>query len=338
MKKPLFLLFLICELAISQITPITIMSGSLKLPGMQYKQYTFAFAQGDRIVFNYKELKNKAINKIEVFEMPSKLKFSRFKPTSISNEIITVPQTGIYVFKFTNTSLSKRVAELSIQRMPKDVSTIYFNTTPQKRIVSDTTFTTRIEKRLVKTIYETKPIIDKQQFYINSGSNAMFKGGKSRIVIPISLPVNTVEWYYTFSASRSEAEINKISSNMQLASELSQLIDQSGLLSFGIDQLTQPPGADYCDVYLIDHANYSKFINKEGFSHYPIGTRENILSGTVKVKANLPNSYLGIKNPDSMNGIHFAIEVVAIVKENIYETVEVKVPHITTQEMLFIED
>ena len=58
------------------------------------------------------------------------------------------------------------------------------------------------------------------------------------------------------------------------------------------------------------------FIEKVNYVHYPEGTRENIVSGVVKVKKALfQNSYLGVKNPDPTYGIHVAFEAVAITLE-----------------------
>ena len=155
-----------------------------------------------------------------------------------------------------------------------------------------------------------------QKFYINSGSHATFKGGKSRTTLPINLPANTVKWYYEFSASRNENEVDNVSNALDLAGELSVLLDQSGILQLGINMLNQPPGSDYCDIYLIDHDNYTPFLSKQQFMQYPEGTRENLKSGIVEVECchNSP-LYLGLKNPDYKDGVHVVVEVAAIIKE-----------------------
>ncbi|UMB53933.1 hypothetical protein MKD41_00275 [Lutibacter sp. A64] len=329
---------MISQLVIAQTKQINLTSGTVKVPAMQYKQFTFSFAEGDKIVFNFKEQQNKIINKVEIFELPSNLKFSDFKTKNITNKVITVNQEGIYLFRITNASLGKRICNISVDRVPKDISTINFNSTVAKRIISDTTYTTRIDRRLIKSKYHTKTVINKQKHFINSGTNSTFLGGKSRIAIPVNLPPNTVEWYYTFSASRNETDIDNVSSGMQLASEITNLIDQTGLLNFGINQLSKPPGANYCDLYLIDYSNYNNFINKQEFSYYTSGTRENLISGTVKVENNSNQLYLGLKNPDSAHGIHVVIGIVAITKEDIYESFEVKIPRVTTKEELYIQD
>ncbi|WP_457610666.1 hypothetical protein [Lutibacter sp.] len=41
---------------------------------------------------------------------------------------------------------------------------------------------------------------------------------------------------------------------------------------------------------------------------------------------------------NTTHGVHVVIEVVAITKEDIYENFEVKIPHITTKEELYIQD
>jgi hypothetical protein len=112
---------------------------------------------------------------------------------------------------------------------------------------------------------------------------------------------------------------------MSLASDLSKLLDSSGSLGFAIELLSVPPGADYCDVYLIDNNNYSVFLNKNPFSYYPVGTRENIKSANVEVSSKFESSiYLGIKNPDSMHGINVVIKVAAIVHNKEIASREIK--------------
>ena len=79
----------------------------------------------------------------------------------------------------------------------------------------------------------------------------------------------------------------------------------------------QPPGADYCDIYLLDYANGNAFSSDQAFSYIIEGSRENLKSSTIKLDCCLNENqyYLGIRNNDSLNGIHIGIEVVAIIKE-----------------------
>jgi len=80
-----------------------------------------------------------------------------------------------------------------------------------------------------------------------------------------------------------------------------------------IEQLSQPPGNNYCDIYLLTYENLSKFENKLQYSYLTQGTRENFKSGNVKIVSyNSGNYFLGIRNPDNLYGINVLIEIVAI--------------------------
>lgn len=268
--------------------------------GFEYPTFLYAFEKGDKIVINLSMTNAKGTNVIHVSTYPDgNMKYTNDSFQKLEEVIVHVEQRSIYVFSFASNHAFDRDAKLTIARVPASIAT--------------KNFTTAVSW---KETYRVETIQKPQHFYINSGNNAIFQNGKSRIVLPVNFPENTIKWYFEFSASRDEEEIKSISNVLSLASELSTLIDQTGILSFGIDLLTQPPGSNYCDIYLLDHSNSSLFTSKERFTYYTEGTRENIKSGVVEVGCciNLP-TYLGIKNPSNFHGVHVAIEVAAIIKE-----------------------
>ena len=171
--------------------------------------------------------------------------------------------------------------------------------------------------------HEVVQVLQSQQFYLNGGNRAML-GGKSRITIPVTLPPNTVEWYYTFSAFHNSEQAAQSSQQYSLYSNLVTALDQVGIASLS-SKLMQPTGAEVCDIFLLPESEVSHFINKDdnsllgtgsGFRSYNIANRQNFTSGVVPVKqTNLQEGtfYLGIKNPSAMTGIHVNIEVNAIV-------------------------
>lgn len=156
-----------------------------------------------------------------------------------------------------------------------------------------------------------------QNFFINSTSNETWKGGKSKTVYPVSLPENTVEWYYEFTASRDEAEMKSNAKQFSLASQLTSLVDKTGILKTSVNMFTAPPGANNCNVYLIDRNEYNNFLSSESFKYYTIGTRTNYKSGIVQVRglSSISNPMIAIKNPDGYYGIHVSVQVVAIVSK-----------------------
>lgn len=266
----------------------------------KYPTYLYAFEKGDEIVLNIDMTNAKGTNVIEVFTYPDgNTIYSNDSFRDLTDVKIKVRERGIYGFSFASNHAFDRDARFVIERIPESKDSNDFNTTVSW-----------------KETYKVEVVQKPQKFYINSGSHATFKGGKSRTTIPINLPDNTVKWYYEFSASRNESEVDNVSKTLDLAGELSSLLDQSGILQLGLSMLNQPPGSDYCDVYLIDHDNYTPFLSKQQFMQYPEGTRENLKSGVVEVECchNSP-LYLGLKNPDYKDGIHVVVEVAAIVKE-----------------------
>ncbi|MEZ4809393.1 MAG: hypothetical protein R2819_03460 [Allomuricauda sp.] len=334
------LLLLVGYSSISQLDPLSVADLNFKIPIASYYELTYGFEAGDRIIIDFEEEKGKGVNQFEVLEYPSNARFTAFKVKEVKNKIIAVAKKGIYVFRFTNTSLGNRICRLKLKRIPASEEKIQFNTNVGLRTVADTTYTTSFENYIIRDEYVAKQIVAKNSYYLNGGSNSTFKDGKSRVVLPINLPPNTIKWYYTISASRDESETNEVVAGLDLLGDLTNLIDHTGAVDFAMDQLTQPPGSDYCDVYLIDSENYGPFLNKQSFNHFQNGTRENIKSGVVGINTGeFPNQiYLGLKNPTTFYGVNIAIEVVAIVQELEIGRREIKIPHVTYREELYLEE
>ncbi len=319
------ILLLFSLVAIGAEDRILVTETTVKIGSMGIEELYFGFEQGDEIIFSFELVKGKNLNEVEIFEYPETSVYMDFKTSLVQDKSISVRKKGIYKFSFRNKAMGNRVAKVKIERVPATTESAEFNTLVYWRTVSDTTYYTDTERYLIGKEHKTKTIVPTAKYYVNSGSNATFKGGKSRVAFPVTLPLNTVEWYYQFTATRDESEIKKTTSAFDLAGDLSKLIDETGALSFGIEALTQPPGANYCDIYLMSNGNRSAFEAKNKFYFKASGTRENIKSGLVQIKdASERNLTIGIKNPDSMHGIHVAIEVVAVVLEIKYGKREVE--------------
>ena len=336
--KYTLLTFLVLLIISSNAEQINIVESTFKLGGISEEKIYYGFCEGDQLLFSFEEVNNKEIKEVEIIEYPSSSKFMDYKTTKVSNKTITINRTGIYVFRFSNSSLGGRVCKYKIDRIPASENTKDFNTSVYWKTLSDTTFYTEQEKYLARKEYVPKTIVSSSDYYINSGLNSTLQGGKSRITFPVILPVNTVEWFYQFSASRNKEDVTKTKGMFNMAGQLSTLIDQTGAISFGIDALTQPPGADFCDIYLLDFNNLRLFEAKEAYSYFPIGTRENIKSGIVKMQFGAGQAYyIGLKNPDSTNGVNVVIEVVAIVLEEEWAMRDIQKYNVKTWEEPYLK-
>lgn len=155
-----------------------------------------------------------------------------------------------------------------------------------------------------------------QTFYLNGGARASM-GGKSRTWFNISLPQNTVEWYYSFSTTKGESSTATIG----LLSQLTKLYDPTGMTAIATNAIFTPTGAGVCDIYLMNRKNADAFIEKVdnwggSFSYQVSGSRQNYKNGTVQVRDITSGNWcLGFKNPSSTEGLSITFEVVAIVEE-----------------------
>lgn len=306
-------------------TPIDVADNTLKVGALSEEVFYYGFAEGDQLIFNFEEVNGKELKEIEIIEIPSSSKFMDYKSKKIANKTINITKTGIYKFRLSNSAIGGRVCKCKIQRIPATELTKNFNTSVYWRTIYDTSYTTDREKYLLRKEYKPISIVPTTEYFVNSGSNANFKGGKSRITFPVKLPYNTQEWYYVFSAYRDQIETDQAKRYFNLVGQLSKLIDQTGALTFGVDMLTKPPGGNVCDVYLLDYNNSRFFEAKTAYQYQTLGTRENIKSGIVKMSGGAGQTYyIGVKNPDSYYGIHVAIEVVAITLEMEWATRDVQ--------------
>jgi len=327
MMKPisLFLLFSLLQISFSrQSSPVNVAHLTLKIPGLSTEIKYYGFAAGDQINLELEVLGGKELKEIEIFKYPDHTLFQDYEATE-SKHSFKVSETGIYGIKLYNANVMKRVCKLNISRTPAHDSLQNFNTQVFWRTVTDTNFYTVKEQYLAEQNYVTKSIQAPQYFYVNSGSNSVFKGGKSRILVPLKLPKGTVEWFYTFSADRNEEKIKTTTAGLNLFGEITAALDQTGTIDFALGLLTSPPGGNICDIYLLDAENSIKFENKVQYSYWRSGTRKNLKSGVVKVPDHLSGTYyLGIKNPDGMHGIHVSLEVAAVVYEEIWKVRDVR--------------
>lgn len=213
-KITLTLLYSLITLTLAAQTPITLSESTFKMGGLEEKEFYFGFCEGDELIFDFKETNGKELQEIEISEYPATSKYSEFQTSKIENYRLKVSKTGIYKLRLLNSALRKRVCKYKIQRIPSSEETISFNSNVLWKTNNDTIYTAVQEKYLVRSEYKPITIVPIAEYYVNSGSNAMFKGGKSRITFPVNLPNNTIEWYYVFSAAREEEDIKEARSTL----------------------------------------------------------------------------------------------------------------------------
>ena len=142
-------LFFCCWLYGQQ--PVTVVESTLKIAPFKEEVFYYGFAAGDKLVFNFEEANNKELKEVEITELPSSTKFMDYKISKIDNKTIDIVSTGIYKFRFANSTVFPRVCKFSIQRIPASENTQNFNTTVYTHTINDTTYTTEEEDYIDRT-------------------------------------------------------------------------------------------------------------------------------------------------------------------------------------------
>jgi hypothetical protein len=275
-----------------------------------YPEYYYAFEKGDEIILDITMSNKKGTNAIHVSTYPDGVeRYTNQAFTELTDLRIKVPERSIYRLAFTTNHAFARNAFLKVARKPASSETLNFNT-----------------KVTYKRTLTPVSVLEPQSFFVNSGSNATFLGGKSKITVPVNLPANTVEWFYRFSASREAGDIENVKNNFGLLGEVTKLLFNltgvgAAINTLAVDKLTQPPGANYCDIYFLEHQYIGLFEAKadDQWRYFTEGSRQNFKAGNVKVTCcNSGSYYLGIKNPDATFGINVLVEVVALLGSDGY--------------------
>ncbi len=181
--------------------------------------------------------------------------------------------------------------------------------------------------QVYETVEEVVPVLKQQTFYLNSTTRI---GGKPRNAIKVTLPENTLEWYYMFTTSKRENS----GANLELAKQVTDFVAKGllgtnvvGIATSAVYRMVRPTGAGVVDVYVTDPAGRDQFFetswNVYKFDQPEIiiedGSRENVRDATLVIKSpKAREAYLCFKNPSSIEGIYVTLEAVALVPRQAY--------------------
>ncbi|MDZ7876053.1 MAG: hypothetical protein U5L45_00200 [Saprospiraceae bacterium] len=119
---------------------------TLKIAPKSEETLYYGFAEGDQILFSFKETDGNELKEVEIMALPESSKFKDYETKLIVNKQLKVVQKGIYKFRFYNGALLKgRVCTIKIQRIPKDKALMNFNTGIKWIETMDTTYELKSE-------------------------------------------------------------------------------------------------------------------------------------------------------------------------------------------------
>jgi len=149
-----------------------------------------------------------------------------------------------------------------------------------------------------------------QNFFVNSTTKL---NGHAQVPYFFSLPPNTVKWCYEFTASRDKEDVYRYAALFSAAGKLGALAGGSGLLSYSVNVLTAPPGADYCNVFVAGREDIHALMNGQRNFYSEVASRLNDVSGVVEVNEALRMPAILFSNPSGLYGLNVAVRVVAVV-------------------------
>lgn len=320
MKSILLAIFLIFPTFIWSQTPIDVAETTIKLDGWNGEQILYyGFAQGDKLVFNFEEIDGKKLTEVEIAELPSSSRFKDYKTSKIEKQIVSIPQTAVYKFRFTNTAIGGRVCKIKIQRIPAKQSTASFNSNVFWRTVLDTSYKTEQEKLLKKDT-------SFQEVYastIQISSKYALNGNKNYQIVDFSLPENTHAWsFYIGIGEKGKQEFVKANDNFiqNVAKVISHITDYGPLAALaltGVSYFNKVQGDDNVKYWFIkDTANVRMFKANQNFTYYKMG---DVVSEASQMKSPLKGKiYLALMNDNRVYPIQLTIKATAVLVKDVW--------------------
>jgi len=324
---------LIITSIIGQQKPVDIADLTIKINAMGSKDLFYGFAEGDEIIFNFEELKGKTLKEVKIIELPNNTKFLDYKTSITIDKKINVSKTSVYQFKFNNGSLTAKTFKVRIQRIPKNESTISFNTNWQWKTVYDTNYVAYTKDSLVgyDTSYITKnkkelvkvDTLISELFTKNERVHSETAIGKTQYAyLNVNLPVNSyspnsfnpyqstelISWsYWVGVGQNAKDEYNKSNSSFKSGiSAISSISGYGALASLalnGVSMISSPNVGDNVQYKFVSYRNGVKSIFDSGNGISATGRNTSLLQGGFTIE---------LFNDNFRDGIDVEVKVVCV--------------------------
>lgn len=334
----LFLLLLLPLRNFSQTIDLT--ESTLKIPSFGEEVLYYGFAEGDQLIFNFEEAKGKELKEVEIVELPGSSKFMDYKTPRINNKVITVARTGIYMFRFANSSISGRICKFKIQRIPANETTRQFNSHVYWRVQYDTAFTTVSERFLAKSDTIAVNVIEQKT---KVSSQMALNGNSNKTTIDFELPPKTISWSFYFGVGQEGAKAFEEAKNKFLTATANYAVEVPGygimaaVALHGINLFTKPTAGDNVKYWFItDGLNAAAFNSNQSFMQYRHG---DVITEMSQMKSPLSGKiYVGLMNDNIKDAIEVDFKATAIQVNQIWETRLAKRAHVTSSNVPYLKN
>lgn len=183
---------------VSALTPVDVYEATVKIDKDTTHEYICGFAEGDQLIFSFESEKGGKLEKVEVIEYPSSLRYSGYRTSEIKSKPITIASTGIYLFRFANPEKKPKVFHYKIQRIPANEQNVRFNPTVYWKTNQDTVWYNDGQQATIATdtvIHNLTDRLVKVHSRMNSEGN--------RTSFSFTLPAGTIAYSYYIGVNQS---------------------------------------------------------------------------------------------------------------------------------------
>ena len=330
------LLVLLSGTQLNGQTPVDVAESTLKVNILGEEVFYYGFAEGDKMIFNFEETNGKELKEVEILELPSASKFIDYKTSRITNKTILISKTGIYKFRFTNSSISVRVCKYKIQRIPASAATQNFNTIVYTHIVDDTAYTTVQEDYIAKT----DTVITNFQDRVLKINTTTTSGG-NKATFSFVLPENTVAWSYYISADK-QGLVGYEEANKAFISNSGLIITKfptyNILAAVAIGRpatITKLQTGEDINYWITDGDNVGLFSSGAQFRYIKKGKAVNDYS---RMEARKGNLYFCLSNDNVTEPVAVTVKITAIQVNEALETRPGKRMIITQKSKMYLKN
>ncbi|TMI66339.1 MAG: hypothetical protein E6H07_10705 [Bacteroidetes bacterium] len=333
---PIQLLVILSAAPLSSQTPVDVIETTLKVTIMGEEIFYLGFAEGDKVIFNFEEANGKELKEVEIVELPGTSRYLELKISKIVNKTLTIPKTGIYKFRFTNSAITPRLCKYKIQRIPANASMQNFNTTVFTHTVNDTTF-----------INEDEDFIAKSDTVITNFQDRIIKvnplgtAGGNKTSFNFNLPDNTVAWSYYICTDKTGQEIYS-EANKEFLSTSSSITQKFPLYNIltavalnrpaTILKMETGPSVNY---WIMDADNLAPFSAGTQFRYIKKGKGINDYARMDPRKGNL---FFCFSNDSATEPVSVTIKITAVQANEAMETRQGQRMIITPKQKMYLKN
>jgi len=289
-------------------TPVMVVENTLKLGPFKEEVFYYGFAAGDKLIFNFEEANKKELKEVEIIEMPSTSRYMEYKTKKIENKTLDIANTGIYKFRFNNSTILPKVCKFSIQRIPSNAATQNFNTTVYNRTIDDTIYVTEQENYIDRTDTVVENFMDRslklQTLSSPSGNKAAFN---------FILPENTVAWsFYIYTNDAGKKIFDDAAKKIPASSYPAKFQNYGPLAAeaYGTASfLTKLSSGKEINYWIVEGDNGDLFMKGEQFKYMKKGTAVNDYARMENRKGAL---YFCFSNGTSTEPITVTVKITSI--------------------------